>query len=40
MLINATELNLINFVHPKTGASVRMWAGIGCVPIEWGKYFV
>ena len=34
---NATSLNLINRVDNVTGASVRMWAGVHCAPIEWGK---
>lgn len=39
MMTNATTLNLINHIDEKTGASVDMWAGTDCAPIEWGALF-
>lgn len=38
-LLDATALHLITHVDDKTGASVRMWEGIGCAPIEWAAIF-
>lgn len=37
MTESATHLNLINHIDNRTGASVAMWAGVHCAPIEWGR---
>lgn len=39
MLINATALYVINRVDEPSGASVGMWQGVHCAPIEWAEIF-
>ncbi len=37
-MTNAANLNLINRIDV-TGASVRMWSGVDCAPVEWRIHF-
>lgn len=38
-MTDATALNLISRIDEPSGASVGMWRGVHCAPIEWAEIF-